>query len=48
MLAGLFSDNDLYAAAGGGVGVALGFVLAKWLSSRAAAPSAIPYIARKA
>jgi positive regulator of sigma E activity len=46
-LAGRFSDSDLYAATGGGIGVALGFLLAKWGSSRFSAHTA-PYIARKA
>lgn len=45
-LAGRFSANDLYIAAGGGIGVVLGFLFARWLSAHA--QQAHPYIARKA
>lgn len=47
MLAAQFSDHDLYAAAGGGIGVALGFLCARWLSSQAFSRQTTPYIARK-
>lgn len=45
ILAGHFSDSDLYVAAGGGLGVVLGFLLAKWLSSRTS--NTLPHIIRK-
>lgn len=47
MLAAHFSGNDLHVAAGGGIGVTLGFLIAKWLSTRAFSRHATPYIARK-
>lgn len=41
------STNELYSAAAGSLGLVLGFVLAKWLSSRATAMNALPCIIRK-
>lgn len=41
------STNELYSAAAGGLGLLLGFVLAKWLSSPATAMNALPCIIRK-
>lgn len=45
-LAGRFSEQDLYVAAGGGLGLVLGFLLAQWLSARSS--NALPRIIRKA
>ncbi len=47
-LAGRFFTHEGYIAAGGGIGIALGFALAKWQSTRPNACQAQPYIARKA
>ncbi|MDD2775697.1 MAG: SoxR reducing system RseC family protein [Gallionella sp.] len=45
---GRYTPNELYAAAGGGLGLVIGFILAKWLSSRATPSNALPCIIRKA
>lgn len=43
-----FTTHELYSAAAGGLGLLLGFILAKWISSRASPVNALPCIIRRA
>lgn len=43
-----FTPHELYSAAAGGLGLLLGFILAKWLSSRASPVNVLPCIIRRA